>query len=148
VKILVQSEPLSPWHLLADYEEQVNRHSHGKHGASAVFVGSMRDVNEGDSVQGMFLEHYPGMTEKALQGIAEELSREWDLIDLLLVHRVGALQPGEPIVLVAVWSAHRKAAFEACRALMETLKSRAPFWKREHLADGSQRWVEKNTAGY
>lgn len=149
MKIVVQSEPFSPWALLTDYEaELLKRHGQGKHGASAVFVGSMRDLNEGDAVQGMFLEHYPGMTEKTLQGIAETLSREWNLIDLLLVHRVGALHPGEPIVLVAVWSAHRKAAFEACRALMETLKSKAPFWKREQLADGSQRWVEKNTAGY
>ncbi|MBE0510356.1 MAG: molybdenum cofactor biosynthesis protein MoaE [Chromatiales bacterium] len=149
MKIRVQSEPLSPWGLLADYEAQlISSHGSGKYGASAVFVGSMRDLNEGDAVQGMYLEHYPGMTEKVLQGMAEAISREWNLIDLLLAHRVGDLHPGEPIVLVAVWSAHRKAAFEACRALMETLKSQAPFWKREHLTDGSQRWVEKNTAGY
>ena len=107
----------------------------------------MRDFNEGDEVQGMFLEHYPGMTEKALQAIAEQASERWALLDVLIVHRVGELLPGEPIVLVAVWSAHRKAAFEACREVMETLKSCAPFWKREQLAEG-QRWVEKNTTGY
>jgi molybdopterin synthase catalytic subunit len=145
--ITVQTEPLSPWTLLAEHEaNSVNRHSHGKHGASAVFVGTMRDVNEGDEITGMYLEHYPGMTEKALRQIAEEAGQRWALLDVLLVHRVGDLLPGDPIVLVGVWSAHRKEAFEACRHIMEVLKSRAPFWKREQLPDG-HRWVEKNTPG-
>ncbi len=147
MRISVQSEPLAPWGLLAEYEQQLNARHHGKHGACASFVGTMRDFNEGDAVQGMFLEHYPGMTEKALQQLAEEAQAEYGLLDVLLVHRVGELRPGEPIVLVAVWSAHRKAAFEACRSLMEDLKRRAPFWKREQLPDG-HRWVEKNTTGY
>lgn len=145
--IEVIGEAFSPWALLAEYEQRtVNGHSHGKHGATAAFVGTMRDFNEGDTVQGMFLEHYPGMTEKALTAIAEQAIERWSLLDVLLVHRFGELLPGEPIVLVAVWSAHRKQAFEACRHIMEVLKSSAPFWKREQLDDG-HRWVEKNTAG-
>jgi molybdopterin synthase catalytic subunit len=146
--IEVRGESFSPWVLLGEYEQQaVNEHSHGKHGATAVFVGTMRDFNEGDAVQGMFLEHYPGMTEKALEQLAGQAVARHDLLDVLLVHRVGELLPGEPIVLVAVWSAHRKQAFEACRELMEQLKSQAPFWKREQLNNG-HRWVDKNTAGY
>jgi molybdopterin synthase catalytic subunit len=87
------------------------------------------------------------MTEKQLGLIVEEAFAKWMLLDALLLHRVGELKPQEPIVLVAVWSAHRKDAFEACRYLMEALKSRAPFWKREQLNTG-HRWVEKNTEGY
>jgi len=118
----------------------------GKYGATAVFVGSMRDFNEGDVVQAMTLEHYPGMTEQYLEKISLEASQRWDLIDSLIIHRVGEVHPNDTIVVVAVWSAHRAAAFEASRYLMEELKSRAPFWKKETLTQGS-RWVEKNTAG-
>ncbi|HHJ15457.1 MAG TPA: molybdenum cofactor biosynthesis protein MoaE [Gammaproteobacteria bacterium] len=120
--------------------------SAGSVGATAVFVGTMRDLNEGDAVQGMLLEHYPGMTERYLEKISQAAAGRWNLIDSLIVHRVGELLPGEPIVLVAVWSAHRKEAFEASRWLMEELKSKAPFWKKERLAEGS-RWVEHNTPG-
>jgi len=119
----------------------------GAFGATASFVGTMRDVSEGDDVVGMALEHYPGMTERELGAIVTEARERWTLIDALIVHRVGAILPGEPIVLTAVWSAHRAAAFEACRFLMEALKSRAPFWKQETLRDGSTRWVERNTPG-
>jgi molybdopterin synthase catalytic subunit len=119
----------------------------GKYGAAAVFVGTMRDINEGDAVQSMSLEHYPGMTEKELERIVDEARSRWQLLDELIVHRVGELGPNDPIVLVAVWSAHRKDAFEACRHIMEALKSRAPFWKKEQLDEG-YRWVEKNTDGY
>jgi molybdopterin synthase catalytic subunit len=107
----------------------------------------MRDFNEGDAVSAMTLEHYPEMTEKQLQQIIDEAQRRWDIIDALIVHRVGLILPGQPIVLTAVWSAHRAAAFDACRFLMEALKTRATFWKKETLADGDQRWVEKNTPG-
>ena len=106
----------------------------------------MRDFNEGDEVRGMFLEHYPGMTERYLEKIAQQAGERWSLSDCLIVHRVGNLLPGDPIVLVAAWSAHRNAAFEASRWLMEELKSKAPFWKKEQLAEGS-RWVAKNTQG-
>lgn len=119
----------------------------GLHGAEASFVGYMRDHNEGERVTGMYLEHYPGMTDKHLQAIADEAGRRWDLLDVLIVHRVGAVEIGEAIVLVAAWSAHRADAFEACRFMMEDLKSRAPFWKKEQL-DNGERWVERNTSGY
>ncbi|HEB55689.1 MAG TPA: molybdenum cofactor biosynthesis protein MoaE [Gammaproteobacteria bacterium] len=116
----------------------------GKFGAAAVFVGSMRDFNEGDTVEQMWLEHYPGMTEKYLEKISREAIKRWNLLDSLILHRVGQISPADAIVLVAVWSAHRAAAFEASRWLMEELKSRAPFWKKESLAEG-ERWVAKNT---
>lgn len=119
----------------------------GLAGAQASFVGTMRDHNEGDGVKAMTLEHYPGMTERELDAIVSEARERWDLIDVLVVHRVGDIRPGEAIVLTAAWSRHRAAAFDACRFLMEALKSRAPFWKKETLADGSSRWVEKNTPG-
>ncbi len=148
MKIAVDASPFSPWEALAEYEREVVTPSYpGKYGAAATFVGTMRDFNEGDAVQGMTLEHYPGMTEKQLSLIVEEAFAKWSLLDTLLLHRVGELKPQEPIVLVAVWSAHRKDAFEACRHIMEALKSRAPFWKKEQL-DAGHRWVEKNTEGY
>ena len=148
MKIEVSELPFAPWEALQRYESEVVNVRHpGKFGASAVFVGTMRDFNEGDEVRGMTLEHYPGMTEKALQHIVGEARGRWDLLDELVVHRVGDLRPSDPIVLVAVWSAHRKDAFEACRYIMEALKSKAPFWKKEQL-DIGYRWVEKNTDGY
>ncbi|MCW8917826.1 MAG: molybdenum cofactor biosynthesis protein MoaE [Gammaproteobacteria bacterium] len=134
---------------MARYEREVVTPSFpGKVGAAATFVGTMRDFNEGDEVRGMTLEHYPGMTERELQRILDEAGGRWTLLDVLLHHRVGELSPQEPIVLVAVWSAHRKEAFEACRHIMEALKSRAPFWKKEQLDGGHHRWVEKNSDGY
>lgn len=148
MKIAIGAAPFSPWEAVAEYERDVVATAYpGKYGAAATFVGTMRDFNEGDAVQGMTLEHYPGMTEKQLALIVEEAFAKWSLLDALLLHRVGELKPQEPIVLVAVWSAHRKDAFEACRYLMEALKSRAPFWKKEQLNSG-HRWVEKNTEGY
>lgn len=121
--------------------------STGSFGATASFVGTMRNHNEGDSVTAMTLEHYPGMTENQLEAVIEDAKKQWDIIDALIVHRVGEILPGNPIVLTAVCSAHRAAAFDACRFLMEALKSRATFWKKETLANGEQRWVEKNTPG-
>lgn len=118
----------------------------GKFGAAAVFVGSMRDFNESDTVAQMWLEHYPGMTEKYLENISHEAIKRWELLDSLIVHRVGQIRPADAIVLVAVWSAHRAAAFEASRWLMEELKSHAPFWKKESLTEG-ERWLAKNTPG-
>jgi molybdopterin synthase catalytic subunit len=136
-------KPFDPWARLASHESGRSL-PRGQSGATAVFVGSMRDFNEGEAVTGMFLEHYPGMTERALEDIRRQAHERWDLVDSLIVHRVGELHPGDPIVLVAVWSVHRKAAFEASRWLMEQLKSKAPLWKKEQLAQGS-RWVERNT---
>lgn len=110
-------------------------------GAVVGFVGYVRDYNEGDPVAGMWLEHYPGMTEKALAGIVEQAMARWPLLDVQVLHRVGQLDPGEPIVFVGVASAHRQAAFEANAFIMDYLKTRAPFWKRESTP-GGERWVE------
>ncbi|TAK70913.1 MAG: molybdopterin synthase catalytic subunit MoaE [Betaproteobacteria bacterium] len=110
-------------------------------GAVASFIGLVRDVNEGDAVAGMTLEHYPGMTEKALAGIVDEAKRRWDIVDALVIHRVGELKPLDQIVLVAVTGAHRGAAFAACEFIMDYLKTQAPFWKKEQTAQGA-RWVE------
>lgn len=110
-------------------------------GAVAGFVGYVRDFNDGQDVRGMFLEHYPGMTEKALEKIAAEAAERWPLLRVEILHRVGRLQPGEPIVFVGTASAHRQAAFDACNFVMDYLKTRAPFWKKEDTADG-ERWVE------
>ncbi|WP_341706129.1 molybdopterin synthase catalytic subunit MoaE [Halopseudomonas sp.] len=110
-------------------------------GAVVGFVGYVRDYNDGDPVAGMWLEHYPGMTEKALAGIVEQAMARWPLLDVQVLHRVGQLDPGEPIVFVGVASAHRQAAFEANAFIMDYLKTRAPFWKRESTPKG-ERWVE------
>lgn len=142
--VLIRSENFDPAALQADHEARLNT---GSFGATASFVGSMRNVNEGDDVTGMLLEHYPGMTEKELNAIVYDAQTQWPIDDALIVHRVGDILPGQPIVLTVVWSAHRAAAFDACRFLMEALKSRAPFWKKETLKDGSHRWVERNTPG-
>jgi molybdopterin synthase catalytic subunit len=128
---------------LAAYQDKfVDRR--GKFGAVISFVGTMRDFNDGRAVQAMTLEHYPGMTEKHLQRICAEAERRWDILDSLIIHRVGEVRPDDPIVLAAVWSAHRATAFDACRYLIEELKTRAPFWKYERSREKSQ-WVEHNT---
>ena len=114
-------------------------------GALASFVGLVREVNEGSGVAEMTLEHYPGMTEKALAAIVSEAGRRWDLIDALVIHRVGRLLPSDQIVLVAVASAHRGAAFAACEFIIDCLKTRAPFWKREVTPAGA-RWVDARAA--
>lgn len=110
-------------------------------GAVVCFVGYMRDFNEGLEVSGMYLEHYPGMTERALASIQADAERRWPLLKVEIVHRVGALEPGEPIVFVGTASAHRQAAFDACAFIMDYLKTRAPLWKKERSAQGEQ-WVE------
>jgi molybdopterin synthase catalytic subunit len=114
-------------------------------GAVASFVGLVRDVNEGADVAEMSLEHYPGMTELALEDIVTQARLRWDLIDVLVIHRHGRLLPGDRIVLVAVASAHRGEAFAACEFVMDYLKTRAPFWKKETTPEGS-RWVEARAA--
>ena len=119
----------------------------GSFGATASFVGTMRTVNEGDGVTAMTLEHYPGMTERELERIVADARERFGISDALICHRVGRILPGEPIVLTVACSAHRAAAFDACRWLMEALKSRAPFWKKETLDGGGTRWVERNTPG-
>ncbi len=143
--VLIKPEPFDPIAMQAAHEATLPT---GSFGATASFIGTMRNVNEGDDVIGMMLEHYEGMTEKELEAVIHDAKQKWPIDDALIVHRVGAIEPGQPIVLTVVWSAHRAAAFDACRFLMEALKSRAPFWKKETLKDGSHRWVERNTPGY
>ena len=110
-------------------------------GAVATFIGTVRDVNDASTVTAMTLEHYPGMTEKALVAIVDDARARFSIVDALVIHRVGALLPTDQIVLVAVTSAHRGDAFDACRFIIDILKTRAPFWKKEDTPQGS-RWVD------
>lgn len=145
MSISLTSQAFDPWQRLTEYQAQQLA---GKYGATAVFVGTMRDFNQGDGVVGMTLEHYPGMTEKQLASIVEQANQQWALLDTLLIHRIGDVVPDDSLVLVAAWSAHRGDAFDACRYIMEALKKQAPFWKKERLASGDVRWVESNSNGY
>jgi len=114
-------------------------------GAIATFVGTVRDRNDGASVSAMELEHYPGMTERAIESMIAEAHRRFDLRGVRVIHRVGALKPRDQIVLVAVTSAHRHDAFQACEFLMDYLKTQAPFWKKETTPEGA-RWVDARQA--
>jgi molybdopterin synthase catalytic subunit len=129
----------------AGAEMAAMRRGNPKIGAIASFVGVVRDLNEGADVAEMTLEHYPGMTEKALEKIVDDARARWNLYEVLVVHRVGTLKPTDQIVLVVVASAHRGEAFQACEFLMDYLKTRAPFWKKEKTPDGG-RWVDARTA--
>lgn len=111
-------------------------------GAIANFVGLVRDTNAGSDVASMLLEHYPAMTQRALEAIVAEAGQRWTLLDVTVIHRVGELRPGDQIVLVAVASSHRADAFSACEFIMDYLKTQAPFWKKEQTPDGA-RWVEQ-----
>jgi len=114
-------------------------------GAVASFIGTVRDVNDDAAVSTMTLEHYPGMTEKALEAIVAEARQRFDIFEALVIHRIGELRPTDQIVLVVVTSAHRGDAFDACRFLMDYLKTRAPFWKKESTPAGA-RWVDARTS--
>jgi molybdopterin synthase catalytic subunit len=117
------------------------RAGHAGIGAVASFVGVVRDLNDASRVSTLTLEHYPGMTEKALSQIVDDAKQRWDIVDALVIHRVGELKPRDQIVLVAVTSAHRGESFAACQFIMDYLKTRAPFWKKELTPEG-ERWVE------
>ncbi len=121
------------------------RRGNPKVGGVASFIGVVRDVNEGDAVAEMTLEHYPGMTEKAIEEIVGQAKGRWNIYDALVIHRVGRLKPTDQIVLVVVTSAHRGDAFAACEFIMDYLKTRAPFWKKEQSGAGA-RWVEARTS--
>ncbi|WP_442909319.1 molybdopterin synthase catalytic subunit MoaE [Ideonella sp. BN130291] len=110
-------------------------------GAVASFVGTVRDRSDGQGVSTMELEHYPGMTERAIETMVDDAFQRFDIRAARVIHRIGALQPGDQIVLVAVSSAHRGQAFQACEFLMDYLKTQAPFWKKEHTPEGA-RWVD------
>ncbi len=138
MRVAVQHEPF-------DLGAEVSAFTLGVRGAGAVvsFTGLVRD--EGGSLSGMEIEHYPGMTEKAIRGIAEEAVSRWALVDALVIHRYGKLAPGEAIMMVATAAPHRADAFAAAEFLMDYLKSRAPFWKKE-LSAGGQAWVAAKEA--
>ncbi|MBU0499003.1 MAG: molybdopterin synthase catalytic subunit MoaE [Gammaproteobacteria bacterium] len=135
-EIAVIETPLDP-----EAEQLSFRRGRPSSGAVVAFVGLMRDINEGASVSAMFLEHYPGMTEKALKKIVAEAKSRWAIDAVRVVHRVGELRPEDPIVLVAVASRHRGDAFRACEFVIDFLKTRAPFWKREQT-DAGAHWVD------
>ncbi|WP_374408114.1 molybdenum cofactor biosynthesis protein MoaE [Hydrogenophaga sp.] len=126
-----------------DLSAEVARLREGEKGVGAVcaFVGTVRDRNDGQSVSAMELEHYPGMTEKAIEQMIDEAHRRFDIFGARVIHRVGLLQPLDQIVLVAVTSAHRGESFQACEFLMDYLKTQAPFWKKEQTPEGA-RWVD------
>jgi molybdopterin synthase catalytic subunit len=115
-------------------------------GAVCVFVGTVRDRNAGSQVSAMELEHYPGMTEQSIEAMIDAAHQRFDIRAARVIHRIGLLQPQDQIVMVAVTSAHRGQSFEACEFLMDYLKTRAPFWKKETAADGQQRWVDAREA--
>ncbi len=131
----------NPWDEIQSY--QIEHLQSGDYGASASFVGSMRDFNISENISQMTLEHYPAMTQHYLDKLCEQCLQEYELNDCLVIHRFGDIFPGEPIVLTVAWSAHRAAAFDACRFLMEELKARAPFWKKEVTNQG-ERWVHND----
>jgi molybdopterin synthase catalytic subunit len=130
-----------------DLSEEVGRLRAGRPdvGAVVTFVGTVRDINDGASVAEMELEHYPGMTEKALEDIIARAKARWQLVDALVVHRVGPMRPEEQIVLVVTLSAHRGEAFAACEFIMDYLKTEAPFWKKEQTPQGA-RWVDARSS--
>ncbi len=136
IHVRVQSEPLDPHR-----EVDLVRADNPEVGAVVSFIGLMRDINEGDRVESLYLEHYPGMTEKALQKIAEEAMARWDLDACRVVHRVGEMRPTDTIVVVAVAGRHRKQAFLGCEFVIDYLKTQAPFWKKE-TTDQGERWVD------
>tara|TARA_B100000686_G_scaffold136080_1_gene143297 strand:- start:1945 stop:2403 length:459 start_codon:yes stop_codon:yes gene_type:complete len=140
MKIEIITEQFDPWQLLVDYKKNQLQND-SKIGASSIFLGTMRDFNDDEDIKSMELEHYPGMTEKYLTKLVNDSIKKFKIIDGLVVHRVGILKPTDPIVLVATWSEHRDNAFNATREIMESLKSEAPFWKKETTNNGF-RWVE------
>jgi molybdopterin synthase catalytic subunit len=139
--IRVQTEDFDPGAEL----EQLHSRNHGHAGAIVSFTGLVRDLNAGDTVRQMTLEHYPGMTEKALANIEQQANERWNLTATLIIHRVGPLDPNDIIVFVAAASQHRKQAFRACEFMIDTLKNSAPFWKKETLSDRT-RWVEQENS--
>lgn len=149
MRVELSAEQIDPWHWISDYEQRLIKTGELKasgFGATANFIGTMRDFNLDKDIIGMELSHYPGMTEQELERLIDESIEAHPVQAVGVIHRIGNILPGETIVVVAVWSSHRKAAFAACREIMEALKSRAPFWKKELTTNGSH-WVAKNTAG-
>ncbi|HBC57372.1 MAG TPA: molybdopterin converting factor [Gammaproteobacteria bacterium] len=143
MKIEILTETFEPLMALQNYQQQVNQVANS---ANSVFIGRMREQHMGNTVEQLYLEHYPGMTERVLRESVVEAQRRWQINDVLILHRVGQINPAEAIVLLAVWSVHRADSIQANEFLIEILKSRAPFWKKEILKEG-ERWIESNTPG-
>jgi len=141
LKIVIQNEPFEPYLTISKYQKSLDK----QYGGAVTFVGTMRDFNEGEAVNSLFLEHYPGMTEKQIQQICEQAKEKWKVVDLIVIHRIGLIHPEETIVVIGVWSEHRSDAFNACRFIINELKTRAPFWKCEQIGD-KKKWISKNTA--
>jgi len=141
----ISLQVFDPWQAIAQHQQQSALDK--QFGATASFIGTMRDFNDHADVSQMTLEHYPEMTQHYLNKLECQAQQKWDLLDSLIVHRVGIINPADPIVLIACWSAHRRAALDACGWLIEELKHNAPFWKKESGQHGD-RWVEKNTDGH
>ena len=135
---LLLNKIFNPWDEIQAYQEK--HLTAGRYGATASFVGTMRDFNINETVHHMTLEHYPEMTQHFLDALCQRCNEQYKLDDCLIIHRFGDIYPDEPIVLTVAWSAHRAQAFDACRYLMEELKSNAPFWKKE-VTDKGERWV-------
>ncbi|HYP82625.1 molybdenum cofactor biosynthesis protein MoaE [Variovorax sp.] len=136
-RVLVQTEDFD-----LQAEIAVLRGQDGRVGAVCSFIGTVRDRNDGDDVAAMELEHYPGMTEKAIEAMIDEAHRRFDILGARVVHRVGRLAPADQIMMVAVTSMHRGESFRACEFLMDYLKTQAPFWKKEQAPQGGARWVD------
>ena len=144
-QIALQDRSFDPYEALADFSRALGP-SRAAFGASAHFVGTLRNHNEGRVVDRLWLEHYPSMTEQAIARLVHEERGRLNFGPALVWHRVGDVLPGETLVVIAVWSMHRRASLEGCRVLIERLKHEAPFWKQEFGSWGSA-WVENNTLG-
>jgi len=126
----------------AQLTHQLRRRSTGQAGALVTFTGYVRDFAQGKTTKSLFLEHYPGMCEREIEALCITAHKRWQILDVLALHRHGELAYGDQIVFIGVASAHRSEAFRACEFIIDALKTRAPFWKRETLADGQQFWVQ------
>lgn len=142
MRVIVQTGPIDAAAEFAAVRERVK----GKAGAVVTFSGLMREMGNEGALSAMTLEHYPGMTERELERIAKEAQTRWALLDVTVVHRYGTLRPGDEIVVVVTAAAHRGQAFEAAEFLMDYLKTKAPFWKKETSAAGETAWVEARAA--
>jgi len=143
MKVAIIDTPFNAWAELQHYEQTMLPLELGQWGAVATFVGTVRHHHQGNVITGLFLEHYPKMTEHYVRQLAETALQQSDILDVLVIHRVGQLQPHDTIVLIAVWAVHRQPAFEACQFLIDTLKAQAPFWKQETFADQTKHWVNQ-----
>jgi len=143
--VYIAKSAFDPWQEITN--QQHSSALANQYGATATFVGTMRNFNDDTDVSAMTLEHYPAMTQHYLEKLEQQARQRWNLLDVLIIHRVGQMIPADPIVLIACWSAHRRASLDACAWLIEELKHKAPFWKKELRQEG-ERWVESNTDGF